>query len=310
MAGLEDVFGHFVALHRGEAVEEDDVVVAGRFDEFSVDLVGLEQRLALGGLRLFAHRRPDVGVYRVGALDGGLRVVGDGYRRAGLAVLRDLLALCDERGIGEEFLRRADYEVHAHLRRAYHEGVRYVVASVSDVDEANALEASEVLANREEVGEDLRWMIVVGEAVPDGDARVLREVFDYLLAESAELDAVEHAAEDARRVCDVFLMAELDVVLAEVLGMSAFVDRRDGEGAARARRGLLEDERDVLALKQVALYAGALFILEVGGKVEEIFNLRRRMVLQRDKVAVAKIHRHLDCSLHEFCIGLWFLLRF
>ena len=33
---------------RGEAVEEDDVVVAGRFDELSVDLVGLEQRLALG----------------------------------------------------------------------------------------------------------------------------------------------------------------------------------------------------------------------------------------------------------------------
>ena len=139
---------------RGEAVEEYNIVVSGRFDEFLVYLIRQEQRpcaLRLSPLRPSTPIRPVY--YRVGAFDRGLRVVGDGYRRAGLTVLSYLLALGDERRVGEEFFRRADDEVHSHLRRADHKGVGDVVASVSDVDEADALEASEVLANREEVGE-------------------------------------------------------------------------------------------------------------------------------------------------------------
>ena len=89
------------------------------------------------------------------------------------------------------------------------------------------------------------------------------EGLDDLLAEAAEFDAVEHASEDAGGVCDVLFVAKLDVVLAEVFGMSALVYGGDGKGAACTGRGLLEDERDVFALEEVALYPGAFFVLEV-----------------------------------------------
>ena len=90
-------------------------------------------------------------------------------------------------------------------------------------------------------------------------------------------------------------------VVREITGQGLAEAKATVEGApSTLKEAVSKDEAEALK-KQIE---------EVGGKVEEIFNLRRRMVLQRDKVAVAKIHRHLDCSLHEFCIGLWFLLRF
>ena len=74
--------------------------------------------------------------------------------------------------------------------------------------------------------------------------------------------------------------------------MSALVYGGDGKGAACTGRGLLEDERDVFALEEVALDPGAFFVLEVRREVKQIVDLFRGMVLERNKMAVAKIHRH------------------
>ena len=135
-------------------------------------------------------------------------------------------------------------------------------------------------------------MVVVGEAVPYGNAGVFREIFHDFLAEAAEFDAVKHAAEDARGVGDVLFVAELDVVLSEVFGVSALVYGGDGKGAACACRRLLEDERDVLAFKKVSFDPGAFFVLKVRCEVKEVIDLFRRVVLKRDEMAVTKIYRH------------------
>ena len=140
-------------------------------------------------------------------------------------------------------------------------------------------------------------MEFVGQAVPDGNAGVLCQLFDDILAEAAVLDTVIEPAEDARGVGDVLFVAELDVVLSEVFGVSALVYGGDGKGAACAGRRLLEDERDGLALKKVSdasvPYLGIGVLKEpVRCEVKEVIDLFGRVVLKRDEMTVAKIYRH------------------
>ena len=105
----------------------------------------------------------------------------------------------------------------------------------------------DVLAQRQEVGEDLRRVPLVGEAVVDGHARPGRELVGDGLAEAAVLDRVVHAAEHARGVLDRLLVAHVRAARAEVGDVCALVVGGDLEGAAGAGRVLLEDQRDLLA---------------------------------------------------------------
>ena len=69
LRAVEDGVGDFGVAVRGEAVHEDGVGLRVGHQRF-VDLVGLEDGGALGGLVLEAHAGADVGVDGVGAGDG------------------------------------------------------------------------------------------------------------------------------------------------------------------------------------------------------------------------------------------------
>jgi len=125
-----------------------------------------------------------------------------------------------------------------------------------------------VLAERQEVREDLRRVPVVGQAVVHRHARPLGELVDGVLGEAAELDRVEHAAEHPRGVLDRLLVAHVRAARAEVRDVRALVVGGDLERAARARRVLLEDQRDLLAAQVLLLAAGLLGRLQLGGEVE------------------------------------------
>ncbi len=74
LRAVEHCVGDFGIAARGQAVHEDRVR-RGLGHQRLVHLEGPEDGLALGGLVLEAHADAHVGVDRVGAFDGGLRVL-------------------------------------------------------------------------------------------------------------------------------------------------------------------------------------------------------------------------------------------
>ena len=67
--------------------------------------------------------------------------------------------------------------------------------------------------------------------------------------------------------------------------MHAEIRRGDLEGATRARAGLLEDQRDALALVHAVRDAGFFLRLELGREVEQLRDLRGGEVEQLQKVS-------------------------
>ena len=72
------------------------------------------------------------------------------------------------------------------------------------------------LAHGHEVGERLRRMGLVGQAVVDGNAGERGKLLGRLLAEAAVFDGVVDPAEHARRVLHGFLVADLAAGGAEI----------------------------------------------------------------------------------------------
>ena len=190
--------------------------------------------------------------------------------------------------IGEELLRRAVHIIDAGLGAAHHQGVRHVVAAVAHVNDLAAAYVAESLAERHEVGEDLRRVGLVGEAVPDGDAGVFGEIDHGLLLEAAEEDAVVEAAEDAGGVLDALLVAEVRFMAAEILGVAALVLRGDDAGVAGTGGALLEDEDDVAAVEEVTADAGGLAGLERDGDVDKLGHLLVGEAVEGEKRAAAE----------------------
>ena len=66
-----------------------------------------------------------------------------------------------------------------------------------------------MFAYRHDVGKYLSRMEFICQAVPDRDSRVLGEIFDNRLLEAAILDTVIHSSENACRISDALLLADL-----------------------------------------------------------------------------------------------------
>ncbi|MNV85698.1 hypothetical protein D3C71_1796700 [compost metagenome] len=130
-------------------------------------------------------------------MDAFIHVVSQSDARPGL--FGNGAALFNQPGFWPEGFRGHQADIHAHFRRADHQGVAHVVSRVAQIGEAQLRQgfARRVLEHGHQVGEDLRWMEFVGQAVPDRHARILTQLFDDLLAVTAILDAVVHAAQHA-----------------------------------------------------------------------------------------------------------------
>ena len=87
-------------------------------------------------------------------------------------------------------------------------------------------------------------------------------------------------------------MADLRAGRVEVGGEGALVVGGHLEGAARAGRGLLEDQRDVLAPQPGLLGAGVLGGLQLGGEVEQEAELLSREVELLEEVPVPEVRGH------------------
>ncbi len=103
--------------------------------------------------------------------------------------------------------------MHPELSAPDHKGVRHVIPSVAAVHQPYALELlPEVLLNRQKVGENLRGVVNIGEAVPYGNSRLLRQFFNQRLFETAVLNAVEHSPENSSGVLYILFRPQVDIV--------------------------------------------------------------------------------------------------
>ncbi len=142
------------------------------------------------------------------------------------------------------------------------------VVAVAEVGDPHALERAETLPDRHRVGQRLQRVGGVGEAVDDGDRRVLRELVDLGLVERADQDRAQEAREDERRVACRLAARELQVGGRHVERHSAELGDPDLGADPRARRRLAEDQPDRPARKDPQLLATRPLDLQLVGQVE------------------------------------------
>ena len=206
-------------------------------------------------------------------------------------------ALGDEVVVRPEVLRRAQPDVHAQLGAADQQRVAHVVAGVAEVavrDLRQRLVAE--LGHRQDVGEDLGRVELVGQAVPDRHAGELGELLDDLLAEAAVLDAVEDPAEDAGRVLHRLLVADLRPARAR--------GRSRGRPGRRPRPRTATRVRVEVFSKMIAMflprsrccsYPPYFARFRSRRQVEQEVDLARREVEQLDEAAIAQVEAHRRC---------------
>ena len=144
-----------------------------------------------------------------------------------------------------------------------------------------------VLLHGQDVAQHLGGMELVGQAVPHRHAGILGQDLDQFLAKPAIFDAVVHAPQHAGGIFHRFLVADLRAGWSQVGHMRALVIGGHFKGTARAGRGLLKDEGDVLTLEPRLLETAVLGGLEVGGQLEQKLEFFRRKVELLDEAAIA-----------------------
>jgi hypothetical protein len=187
----------------------------------------------------------------------------------------------------------AQPDVHAELAAGGHERVAHVVAGIPQVAVGDLVQGLvAVLAHREDVGQDLGRVELVGQPVPDRDAGELGQGLDGLLPKAPVLDAVECPPEHPGRVLHGLLVADLGPARLQVGDMGPLVVGGDLEGGTRARGGLLEDQGDVLARQVRPLVAAVLGRLELARQPHEEPQLIGGEVQLLEEAAVPEVERH------------------
>ena len=266
---LEHLLVHLIGTHE--------------LDPLAPELVGL------------AHGDPDVRIDDRSILCTFSDIGREGEMSACLG--GNLLAGSDKTLFRHVLLRSAGTEVDAELCADDHEGVGDVVPGIAHERELASMQvASELLTHREDVCNHLRRVELGREAIPDRDARILGEGLDALLCESAVLDTVKHAAQDPGRILDGLLLAHLRGAGIEIGDIHAEIVAADLERAACARRCLLEEEHDVLALEVAVRLPCMLLALELCREIEEILDLFRSEIEKLQKAPAAEVHAHVFAS--------------
>jgi hypothetical protein len=251
------------AAVRGQAVHEQGIGLGGGHHLGVHAPVG-EGLLARFVLGLIAHAGPHVGGDQVCALAGFERVA------------EKLIAVCaDSTCANGQFLinfvaaRRAHVHLEAQQLRGLQPGVGHVVA-VAHPGHGLASDGAAVFDVGEDVGQDLAGVELVGQAVDDGHARVLRKALDLGLLEGADHHQVGHAADDARAVLDRLGAAELAVARGQVHHAAAHLVHAGLEAHARARAGLLEDHGQRAVGQGLVLFVGLELLLDERGAFEQV----------------------------------------
>ena len=134
------------------------------------------------------------------------------------------------------------------------EGICHIV-SVAQVSHLETLERALMLLDRKEVSQYLCRVLVVCKTVDYRDLAVFSKVFNVLVLECSDHDAVDHAGQYVSRVVDGLASADLDVIVAQEKSHAAQLVHSDFKGDSRSCGRLCEDHGKCLSLKKVVLDA-------------------------------------------------------
>ena len=179
-----------------------------------------------------------------------------------------------------------------HLRAGDHEGVSHIVARITEIRKFKSLERALLLFDGEKVREHLRGVELVSQAVPDRNARVLCQFLNDFLTEAAVLNAVIHPAQNLRGVRDGLLLSHLAAARVEIRHAHTKVPARDFERAACARRRFLKQQNNIFALQVTMGRSGALEIFKITRQIEQVSDLRRRVVDELQKMSSSDVGGH------------------
>jgi hypothetical protein len=177
-------------------------------------------------------------------------------------------------------------DVHPHLGGAEQQRVRHVVP-VAQVGDRQAGELAALLADGEQIGQALARVLEVRQRVDHGNGRRGREQLQALLFERSHDDRIHVPRQRPTRVLDRLAAPELQLGRRQRDGVTACRLHGDVERDPRPGRGLLEDQGDRAPGQSVGVVAG--LGLDLGGQVEQVAELARGQVVDRQEVSV--VHR-------------------
>ena len=160
--------------------------------KLGVDLIGREDFFALLGFGFLAHAGPGVGVDDVGALDGLMRVAVEVDLAATL--FGKVASQIDGLGLNVIPSGTRMGEVAAQLGDDVHEGDGNVIA-IADKSHVHALERAEFFDDGQGICHGLAGMVVIAQAVDDGNAGPLGQFENVLVSEDTRHDAVDIAGQ-------------------------------------------------------------------------------------------------------------------
>ena len=271
-------------MERGQAVQELRFRILRGVHHGAVDLVRAQQFDAVApDVVRFAHRHPYVRVDKV-AVAYAVDAVRHG--NPGARGLRQFAAGFHQRRVRGALRRGDGSEIHTHFRRRDHQRIGHVVVRVAQKAQFHfGQRLLRMFAHRQHVGQRLRRVKFIGQAVPYRNARVFGQRVHDVLPVSAVFDSVVDAPQHAGRVFQRLFFTHLRTGGAQIGDPCALIVGRHFERTARPRRVFLEQQHDIFALERFFLFPDVLVRFQPCGQIQQITDLPRREVEERQQTS-------------------------
>ena len=165
--------------------------------------------------------------------------------------------------------RCADMDLEAQQLRCLQPGVGHVVA-IAHPRHRLASNGAAVLDVGEDVGQDLARVVLVGQAVADGYARVGGKALDLALLKGTDHHQIHHAADDLGAVLDGLGAAQLAVARRQVDHRAAQLVHAGLKAHTGPGAGLLEDHGQRAVYQRVVFFVGLELLFDDGGALEQV----------------------------------------
>ena len=146
------------------------------------------------------------------------------------------------------------------------------------------------------IAEHLSRMPVIGQTIPHRNTGELRKNLNLFLLITAVFDTVKHAPQNASGISSRLLVSHLRTGRIEVGGVRTLIESCHLEGATRARRRLLEDQRNIAPLEVLDLDTILLRCFEFSCQINQRQPFGRSEVDFAEERTTMKSVRH-GCSL-------------
>ena len=105
-----------------------------------------------------------------------------------------------------------------------------------------------MLLNRHEVGQDLRRVKPISQAIPDRHAGIPSQLLNRLVGKATKLNTVKHPAEHLGSVFDCLFLAQLNIIFAKIFWCNPEVISCHRKCTASAGRSFFKQESNIFAL--------------------------------------------------------------